>query len=66
MRWMLFLPAGIQFIVSGFMHTVFAKSTASGIGWKTNGFQYELGFASWGLGIDRSIGDSRVIREVGR
>ena len=51
MRWMLFLPVGIQFIVSGFMHTVFAKSTAKGIGWETNGFQYEIGFVCWGLGI---------------
>lgn len=59
MRWMLFLPAGLQFIVSGFMHTVFAKSTAAGIGWKTNGFQYELGFASWGLGIGGVLAASR-------
>jgi len=59
MRWMLFLPAGLQFIVSGFMHTVFAKSTAEGIGWKTNGFQYELGFASWGLGIGGILAASR-------
>jgi len=59
MRWMLFLPAGIQFIVSGFMHTVFAKSTAEGIGWKTNGFQYELGFVSWGLGIGGILAASR-------
>ncbi len=51
MRWMLFLPVGIQFIVSGFMHTVFAKSTAKNIGWVTNGFQYEIGFVCWGIGI---------------
>jgi len=59
MRWMLLLPAGFQFIVSGFMHTVFAKSTAGAIGWKTNGFQYELGFASWGLGIGGILASSR-------
>jgi hypothetical protein len=33
------------------MHTVFAKSTAKRIGWQTNGFQYEIGFVSLGLGL---------------
>jgi uncharacterized membrane protein HdeD (DUF308 family) len=51
LHWMFYIPAGWMFIVSGVMHTVFAKSTAKNIGWKTNGFQYELGFASLGLGI---------------
>lgn len=51
MRWMLFLPGGIMFIVSAFMHTVLARKTAAQIGWKTNGFQYEIGFVSLGLGI---------------
>ncbi len=50
MRWMLFIPGGITFLVSGVMHTVFAKSTAKNIGWQTNGFQYEIGFVSFGLG----------------
>ena len=50
-RWMLYLPAGFMFIVSGVMHTRFAKSTAAMIGWQTNGFQYELGFVSFGLGL---------------
>ena len=50
-RWMLYLPAGWMFIVSGVMHTRFAKSTASMIGWQTNGFQYELGFVCFGLGL---------------
>jgi len=48
---MLFLPGGIMFLVSGVMHTVFAKSTAKNIGWQTNGFQYEIGFVSLGLGL---------------
>jgi hypothetical protein len=48
---MFFLPAGIMFITSGFMHTVLAKSTAKSIGWVTNGFQKEIGFVSWGLGV---------------
>jgi uncharacterized membrane protein HdeD (DUF308 family) len=51
LHWMFYIPAGWMFIVSGVMHTVFAKSTAKNIGWKTNGFQYELGFVSLGLGI---------------
>ena len=51
LHWMFYLPAGWMFIASGVMHTVFAKSTAKNIGWKTNGFQYELGFASLGLGL---------------
>jgi hypothetical protein len=50
-RWMLYLPAGWMFIVSGVMHTRFAKTTAAMIGWQTNGFQYELGFVSFGLGL---------------
>jgi uncharacterized protein DUF6790 len=50
-RWMLYLPAGWMFIVSSVMHTAFAKKTARLIGWETNGFQYELGFVSLGLGI---------------
>jgi hypothetical protein len=50
-RWMLYLPAGWMFIVSGVMHTRFAKKTAAMIGWQTNGFQYELGFVSFGLGL---------------
>jgi len=50
-RWMLYLPAGWMFMVSGLMHTKYAKRTAELIGWQTNGFQYELGFVSFGLGI---------------
>ena len=38
-------------IVSGVMHTFFAKKTAAMIGWQTNGFQYEIGFVSFGMGI---------------
>ena len=51
MRWMLFLPGGIMFLVSAFMHTVLARRTAAQIGWTTNGFQYEIGFVSLGLGL---------------
>lgn len=51
MRWMLFIPGGFMVLASGVMHTVFAKSTAKNIGWQTNGFQYEIGFASFGMGL---------------
>jgi len=59
MRWMLFLPAGLLAILGGFMQTVFAKSTAEEIGWTSNGFQYELGFASWGLGLGGILASTR-------
>ncbi|MFM2438737.1 MAG: hypothetical protein RLZ55_1562 [Actinomycetota bacterium] len=51
MQWLLFLPGGIMFLVSAGMHTFLAKSTAKQIGWQTNGFQYEIGFVSLGLGL---------------
>ena len=57
-RWMLTLPMGAMFIVSGIMHTVFAKSTAENIGWKSSPFQYELGFVSLGLGVAGMIAAS--------
>lgn len=50
MRWLLYF-GGFVFIFSSIMHSVFAKSTAKSIGWKTNGFQYELASVSLGLGI---------------
>jgi len=34
LAWLFFLPGGIMFITSGFMHTVLAKSTAKNIGSK--------------------------------
>lgn len=57
-RWLLFLPAGFMYLASAVMHTVFAKKTAANIGWQTNGFQYELGFAALGLGIAGIIASS--------
>jgi len=50
LRW-LFYFAGFVFIFSSIMHSVFAKKMAASIGWKTNGFQYELAAVSLGLGI---------------
>lgn len=50
LRWLLYF-AGFVFIFSSVMHSVFAKNTAKSIGWKTNGFQYELASVSLGLGL---------------
>lgn len=50
LRW-LFYFAGFVFIFSSIMHSVFAKKMAASIGWKTNGFQYELAGFSLGLGL---------------
>ena len=51
LRWMLFLGMGWSIAGGFFMHTVFARATAESIGWQTNGFQYEVGFASLGIGL---------------
>jgi len=59
MRWMLILPAGIQSLIAGLMHTVFAKSTAKDIGWETNGFQYEIGFSAYAMGVGSILAASR-------
>jgi len=49
-RWLLYF-AGWVFIFSSVMHSLFAKKMAASIGWKTNGFQYELAGFSLGLGL---------------
>lgn len=49
-RWLLYF-AGFVFIFSSIMHSVFAKKMAASIGWKTNGFQYEIAAVSLGLGL---------------
>jgi hypothetical protein len=41
------------------MHTVFAKSTAKNIGWETNGFQYEIGFSAYAMGVGSILAASR-------
>lgn len=50
LRWLLYF-AGFVFIFSSIMHSVFAKKMAESIGWKTNGFQYEIAAVSLGLGV---------------
>ena len=49
LRWILYFT-GFVMLFSSVMHSVFAKSMAASIGWKTNGFQYELAAVSLGLG----------------
>jgi hypothetical protein len=50
LRWLIYF-GGYVLVISSIMHSVFAKKTAASIGWKTNGFQYELAFASLGMGL---------------
>ncbi len=50
LRWILYF-AGWVFLFSSVMHSVFAKKMAKSIGWKTNGFQYEIAAVSLGLGL---------------
>ena len=51
LRWMLFLGMGWSILGGSVSHTIFAKQTAQAIGWQSNGFQYEVGFASLGIGL---------------
>jgi hypothetical protein len=51
LRWILFFGAGGSVAGSVVAHTIFARQTAKEIGWVSNGFQYELGFACLGMGL---------------
>jgi hypothetical protein len=51
LRWMLFFGLGMSVLGGALTHTVFARDTAKVIGWETNGFQYEVGFTSLGIGL---------------
>ena len=51
LRWMLFLAMGWTALGAAIPHTIFAKQTAQAIGWETNGFQYEVGFANLAVGL---------------
>lgn len=50
LKWLLYF-AGWVFLFSSIMHSVFARKMAASIGWKTNGFQYEIAFVSLGLAL---------------
>ncbi|MFP5345731.1 MAG: DUF6790 family protein [Actinomycetes bacterium] len=51
LRWMLFFGAGWSVLGGAVAHTIFARQTARDIGWESNGFQYEVGFASLAMGL---------------
>lgn len=51
LTWFLMFGIGITYIFNGVMHTVFGDLSASLIGWENNGFQAEVGFASFGIGL---------------
>ena len=51
LSWFLLFGIGITYIFNGIMHTVFGDLSASLIGWENNGFQAEVGFASFGMGL---------------
>lgn len=51
LRWILFLAVGWAGVGGAIPHTIFARQTARSIGWETNGFQYEVGFANMAVGL---------------
>ena len=51
LRWVLFWALGWSVLGGAIAHTIFARGTAESIGWPTGGFQYEVGFASLGIGL---------------
>lgn len=51
LRWVLYFGVGWASIGGAVSHTIFARPTAKAIGWVSNGFQYEVGFASLGIGL---------------
>jgi Family of unknown function (DUF6790) len=51
LRWMLFMGAGWSVLGGSVAHIIFARQVARGIGWESNGFQYEVGFASLAMGL---------------
>ena len=51
LRWMLFLGMGWFLAGNSIPHIFFGEATAKAIGWVNNGFQYEVGFASLGIGL---------------
>ncbi len=50
LRWILYF-SGWVFLISSVMHSVFARPMAASIGWKTNGFQYEIAATCLGLSL---------------
>ncbi|HPU12461.1 MAG TPA: hypothetical protein PLQ19_01560 [Aeromicrobium sp.] len=51
LNWFLLVGIGITYLYNGIMHTAFGEYSAELIGWEDNGFQAEVGFASFGMGL---------------
>ncbi len=60
LRWILFLAVGWAGVGGSIPHTIFARQTAKSIGWETNGFQYEVGFANLAVGLGGIYAPSRT------
>ncbi|MEO4040104.1 DUF6790 family protein [Hoeflea sp. CAU 1731] len=50
-KWFLFFSIGLSYLYNAVMHTIFAETAASFIGWANSPFQYEVGFASLGFAV---------------
>ncbi len=50
-KWFLFFSTGLSYLYNAVMHTIFAETAASFIGWANSPFQYEVGFASLGFAV---------------
>lgn len=50
-QWVLLLSVGIQGLVAAYGHLLRSEAVAASIGWSSNPFQIEIGYANLGLGI---------------
>ena len=64
LRWILFLAVGWAGVGGSIPHTIFARQTAKSIGWETNGFQYEVGFANLAFGLSGIYASQQDVPEA--
>jgi hypothetical protein len=50
-QWLLLLSVGVQGLVAAYGHLLRSEEVAASIGWSTNPFQIEIGYANLGLGL---------------
>ena len=50
-QWLLLLSVGVQGLVAAYGHLLRSEEVAASIGWQSNPFQIEIGYANLGLGI---------------
>ena len=50
-QWLLLLSVGVQGLVASYGHLLRSEEVAASIGWTSNPFQIEIGYANLGLGI---------------